>query len=360
MYNVIIFGTGSTSKAVLKLLKNEINIIAYADNDTLKWNSYFYDKRVTSPDEIKNYKYDFIIIASYAYEVIYEQLINLGVKPNKILRFYKFYDFYLETLKNRVDRFNNDENIECIITGISYTRCAIKEEILLKKTAMFALESQDLYYDYKIAKYLIEQKVQDIKYVIIGLCYYTFQYDMSLSKKRDRVMLYYDILKIVHNFHQSELFLKEYKVEKEILNKLIKKKDSLYMFNMSNNILTEGITNSNYGAKMAIMDSNKNYPKTVLENKNILKEYLQFLNKHNIEPIIVIPPTSSSYSTFFSKEIENEFQQIILQLQQKNKFQYIDCFRNENFNDKDFYDPSHLNKNGAIKFTSILNDKIRW
>lgn len=94
-----------------------------------------------------------------------------------------------------------------LATGISYTNLGLKEELLNKKCFKFSIGSQDLYYDYTIVKNIIEnykEKKQNLKYTIIGLTYYSFQYDMSLSAMKNKVILYYEILKDVHNFKDAK------------------------------------------------------------------------------------------------------------------------------------------------------------
>ena len=62
----------------------------------------------------------------------------------------------------------------------------------------------------------------------------------------------------------------------------------------------------------------------------------------------------------FSERIENEFRSIINEIGKLYDFQYIDYFRSESFTDDDFGDVFHLNRDGAEKFTKILNNLIKW
>lgn len=114
------------------------------------------------------------------------------------------------------------------------------------------------------------------------------------------------------------------------------------------------------GKAQAELDCNKNYPKTVVENTKILKDYLELLMTNNIKPIIVVCPVTKYYSKYFSVRIKEEFLEIINKLQRDYNFQYIDYFESELFDDSLFYDVSHLTFEGGEKFTMLLNEEILW
>ncbi|HCL4438285.1 TPA: chemotaxis protein [Clostridium botulinum] len=368
MYNILIFGTGSTCELILNVLNMEkVRILAFLDNDSSKWGDYFYERKIVPPSEIYNYSYDYIIIASQYNESIYNQLLHMDVDNKKVLQFYKFYNLLYNPLKRYIDTFYKKvEELSTIITGISYVRSGIDENGLIHKGHNFALGSQDLFYDYKIVEHILNSyKKNKIKYAIIGLAYYSFQYDMSLSSMRNRVILYYSVLGEKHNYKELSIkdFNNQYNISKSICDKIFKKNekgDYLFKWNsqiLSNHSVQERI---NLGKRIAHKDCNKNYPKTVEENKIILKKYLKLLKDNNIKPIVVVFPSSKYYTKYFSKRIEDEFHSIIKQTKKEYEFQYIDYFRSDIFENDDFSDVSHLNNKGAEKFTKILNKEIQW
>ncbi len=75
---VIVFGTGRASEHFIKadFNNNIFDLVAFADNNEQKQGTEFFGKRVLAPSEIKNYKYDSIIIASNFFEEISEELIE--------------------------------------------------------------------------------------------------------------------------------------------------------------------------------------------------------------------------------------------------------------------------------------------
>jgi len=368
LYNVLIFGTGTGCNFLMNALDiNKINILAYLDNDSSKWGRFFREKEIISPSGMNSYIYDYIIIGSQYNESIYNQLLNMKVDKSKILQFYKFYDMLCNPVKACIDYYSiRAEEVEAIITGISYARSGVIYNNLYKKAHNFAMYSQDLFYDSKISKHILEKyKNNNIKYAIMGFAYYSFQYDMSLSSMKNRVVLYYDILKDKHNYKEISIEQCEdqYNINKKISDKILKKNEnnnynfSWIMPSLDNYDIEKRII---LGGNQAKIDCNKNYPKTVEENKEIFKNYLNLLRDNNIKPIVVVFPASKYYTKYFSKRIEDEFHFIINEFKKKYDFQYIDYFRSDLFEDDDFTDVSHLNTKGAEKFTQILNEEIQW
>ncbi len=84
--NVLIYGTGGTSKKLFQFIDAEkYNILAYIDSDEMKEYSQFQNKLILSPNKIKYINYDKIIIASNYYDEIYDVLLENGVSKERII-----------------------------------------------------------------------------------------------------------------------------------------------------------------------------------------------------------------------------------------------------------------------------------
>jgi hypothetical protein len=361
---VILFGTGRTSQVVREALKENVEIVAFADNNRTKWGEEINNVLIIDPESIRQYIFDYIIIASQFNEEIYKQLISMEIEENKIFQFYKSLDSTYNYYKRHMELFEEMSGIETLVTGISYALSGFNEECFLKKSFKFAFYSQDLYYDYKTAKYLIEnkyEKIKSIRHVLIGLCYYSFQYDLSLSSISSKVLLYYEVLNDCHHKMDVEKVFNEFKINKDIGEKIIRKDEqNNYNLNWSSTGLNSIEDKWETGRKQAEIDCRKDYPETVRENTQVFKNYLNLLKEKNIKPIVVVYPASKYYTMCFSSRIENEFKRIIHETHKEYDFQYYDFFRLELFNDSDFEDVSHLNVNGSVKFTNILNNTIEF
>ncbi|SHI41690.1 DltD C-terminal region [Clostridium cavendishii DSM 21758] len=367
MISILVFGTGRSKDFFCSGLKENINILAYVDNDRAKWGEIVDGKIVINPKEIDKYDYDYIVIASQYNEIILNQLIDMGVKEKTIFQFFKFMDCNRNYIKVNLEELVKENLLEyeAIITGISYMFSAINNDTLRVKPIKLAFPSQDLFYDFKLAEYILkneEYNLKNIKYALIGLSYYSFQYDMSLSSLANRTIMYYEAIGEKHNFNDIKSIYRQLENQKILANELLNKNNNgrfLFSYN-PNEVLDLKKNPEELGEKQANLDCKKNFPKTVEENRQILIEYFNLLNKHNIKPIIIVCPALKYYTKHFSKRIEDEFHSIIKEVSKEYDFQYIDYFRSELFNDEDFQDVSHLNPKGAEKFTKILNEVIEW
>ena len=89
MLKIFIFGTGKSAQIVeSNLLRNNISIIGYLDNNKFKQGQFYKDIPVISPNQIHQYSYDYIIIATIHYESVLNQLVSLGVNDKKLIAFF--------------------------------------------------------------------------------------------------------------------------------------------------------------------------------------------------------------------------------------------------------------------------------
>lgn len=315
---------------------------------------------VIKPEKIKEIKFDYVIIASQYNKEIFEQLKNTGVKEELIFQFYKFSSIFETYIKKTLSNYleNKHEKYKAVFTGISYFYKGILTEYFDFNVIKLAFPSQDLYYDFKMAKCIINEIKNGIGYCFIGLSYYSFQYDLSLSALWDRTNLYYDLFNDSHNYEgistEEELDLQKF-IATQLLDF-----DSYGNIKFTySKVKKELRVNELEGKIQSERDCNKNYPKTVTENIDILEEYIKYLNSKNIKPIILVAPASKWYNKNFSRKIENEFKSNIEQMVEKYKIEFWDYFRDDRFEIDDFEDVTHLNLQGAKKFSCMINERIK-
>lgn len=273
-------------------------------------------------------------------------------------------------LNYNLTKFQNSNcDFEIISTGISYMKFAILPSVMKMECFNFALPSQDIYYDYNVFKYVLNNyynKLKKLKFVIIGLCYYSFDYDMSKSKNKFLVSRYIDTLNLKENLNYDVYKLK---CEIEYMEKIVETftKDTLffkgieyyekniYKFWNRSMLMNEELKLAN--SNLAIKHSNKIYIKTEEQNMKILAEYIRLLKQNNIKPIIIIPPVSKYYYKYYDKNGINRFYGLLHNVMKSENLNIdiYDYFRLNIFEDKDFVDPTHLNISGANKFTQYLN-----
>ncbi|SET25361.1 Glycosyl-transferase family 4 [Pseudobutyrivibrio sp. C4] len=87
---VIVFGIGKYFQNNKKRFCN-VEIVAFADNNSNKHGTVYEGVKVISPVDIQKYNYDFVVVMSTLYSVtMTKQLMNLGIESDKIIGFEEF------------------------------------------------------------------------------------------------------------------------------------------------------------------------------------------------------------------------------------------------------------------------------
>ena len=82
----VIFGTGKFAKVYSKCLNSD-EIYCYIDNDCNKQGQLFNEKKVYSPNEVNYNEVKYIIIMVSKYKEIVSQLVEMGIKKEKIISY---------------------------------------------------------------------------------------------------------------------------------------------------------------------------------------------------------------------------------------------------------------------------------
>ena len=220
-----------------------------------------------------------------------------------------------------------------------------------------AMSAQDLFYDYKVAKYVIEEKRLGggVKYCIVGLAYFSMEYDYSKSCAADQIIRYYPEISDSHNMMDSEFF--PIFAEREIKRITQQYSYLASVFEMRGSackLIDEE------GRKQAEMDFNKHYPVTIFENQCILNNYLSFLENHKIKPIIVIMPAHSCYTKYIPLEKKELFHRVLDEVLSMHNVQVLNYLDSYECPETHYYHVSHFNETGASEFTKRLIHDIEW
>ena len=360
--NLIIFGSGTTAKEAMQYVAEGIHILGFFDNNSTisEWEGL----SKLNICKIHTYDFDYIVICTVLYWLeIYEQLKSIGIKEDKIL----IYD-YTKIVKCRLynanyfekkwQRLSMKDKPQIINSGISYFNDGIDETIFeekINKTAFnFALRAQDIFYDFKIAQFLDKERyLEEVSHYLIGLSYYSFEYDLSKSSNAWEIIRYYPYIDDSHNFISRdylEEFVKETKeeLEKYVICEKIFSKRNQYVINKESAII------------QAKSDFNKNYPTTVWENKKIFKQFLSFLKEKNIKPIVIIMPAVEEYVNACPSYMKENFYNNLKECTEGYNVQVLDYFGKYYGEVSDYYHVTHFNKDGARRFTDKLVEDIEW
>ena len=258
----------------------------------------------------------------------------------------------------------HSDEIEIFATGNSHTCMGLDANQFKYKLLNFGISSQDLYFDYQIAKRVLTPKTgggRKIRYALIGLNPYTFHADQSLYYSENFRILHYAIaFNDVHNFwlpyeKYCGLFNENYlsyklPLDNFNINNVMGGKTPLRFMNFFSRLKARERTE---------IWKDRYFSKTREEYLKILDDYLALCTKNKIRPIMCTFPVSECYSKYFSKKLINEFNHYVSEALKKfPESGFIDGWKLKSFDDSDFYDVDHMNIKGAAKFSAMLNNVI--
>ncbi|GFZ32681.1 chemotaxis protein [Clostridium zeae] len=364
MKRLIVIGINYISLKIQLLINSQnCSIEAFVSDNPNNIGKHINSIPVIPLSDLNKFNYDYIILVN---DMMLESNDNKILNLNEFIRY--FYDF--EIYRSFFQYEEKKKNLHAFITGLSFAEVGINANEFPFSTVNFANSSQDLYFDYNIAKYIFSNKnyCKNIEYCFIGLSYYSFNYDLSKSSLKERVWFYYPFLKTLHNYTDTNNILNKLtlfeSIEREVLTNNFKSTlfQLLATINEANwDKFVSGVfsaSKKDEGIRLALKDSKKNFPLTVQENISILNEYIKLLKVNNVTPIIVICPTTNYYYDNISSNIKKAFNQILSYFKDTEQVTIIDYFESNFFDYIDFYDATHLNKHGSKKFTNLLIEEI--
>ena len=287
-----------------------------------------------------------IIRKIHSYGLPTDKLVSFATLPNagnwqteRHLRYYR----------------KHAQDFEMFATGTSPTMAAIDIRKFKRKAFNFATSSQDLYYNFQIAKAVIQSGSDSLRYALIGIAPYSFHFDLSKTYVfKSRILPYFIAFNDIHNlpvpfdvykqFLRAEWLAKKPSVTKVNRNGVKSQKV------MEQKEITDGKTNTWNG---------KYYPATRDMNVKILDDYLTLCEENNVRPIMFRVINSEKYMANFNPQLLDEFNILVEEACRKHPSAcFVDGWKLEGFTYDDFYDHGHLNKHGAAKFSAYLNDFI--
>jgi O-methyltransferase len=98
---ILLFGTGSGLSDFLSVVPEDVEIVGLSDNDVQKQGKIILGHRVYAPASIRGQDFDFLVITARAGEAIRTQLVEMGIKRERILLFYSNFDSDLRAKVNQ-------------------------------------------------------------------------------------------------------------------------------------------------------------------------------------------------------------------------------------------------------------------
>lgn len=288
-------------------------------------------------------------------------------------------------LKTALEKGKNQQKSNAsLVTGSSHSLCGIDVNIL-KNTTNCSMHSQDIYYDFKCAREVLDVNATPFTKCFIVMGYYMASQDLSKGTKSGNaniIKTYYPLFGDAHNciglekYNPREGFeLKEglaEQIELMAMERLVRegnyynfykkpvpyqpklwkdiKKCMWYMYTEEEKEIVGQARAEEHNKAIKYIDSFN-------ENKEIFKDYIHYLSLKNIEPIVVVMPFARQY-TKYVEPIQKEMFMELLNTPAED-IQYIDFNDADCFDDCDFNDADHLNENGAGKVSTILRNMFK-
>lgn len=255
--------------------------------------------------------------------------------------------------------------IQVLVLGPSHALRGVDPECFSMKGYNVANIQQSLFYDVRITlKYL--DKMPELKVVLIDISYPSFWFQVHDCEEPVRDYFYSDYW----NIKYSEIKWYDIKNYSKILQVGNQNawdyaehgfKVDLAPGYLSNGWAIEGkkapITDS-AGAALVKTHERDMKQDNFKNNINDLGMLLTELNKRNIKPVFFIPPFTTCYNKFMDKNRLKTIDSTITELCKTYHCKWYDYHNDPRFSDSDFREVTHLEKDGAIKFSKIINEEI--
>ena len=107
MIKVVLCGAGDLLKRTLSFLRENVHVVAIADNDTSKQGKKYRGIPIVNPTRLSSIEYDYIVISNERYlEEIVRQLDSIGIMRQTVLPIYN-YDYFDKTVDRKIKSILN-------------------------------------------------------------------------------------------------------------------------------------------------------------------------------------------------------------------------------------------------------------
>ncbi|TVZ16948.1 hypothetical protein JM81_3220 [Maribacter sp. MAR_2009_72] len=277
---------------------------------------------------------------------------------------------------------NQKDSINVLFLGNSHANYAINPcKIDSFKTYNLANVSQKIYFDKRLTIKAINEGVSNLEYVFISVDYHSLF--TSTQGIRDNWTYYANGIKYKDKDYTKvnlSPFLWGYtpKVSLSLLTKTISRKIKYRENNVLNfdvekfvdikDTLCNGFIGINgtdissfndasYLSKARYLGENTE----TSERKEVIQdlmEFIEFLKKQNIKPILFSSPTYSEFNKYLDTITVKQNLADIHFLSKKYNIPYWRYNDDARFLKEDFYNQDHLNKKGAEKFSKLINARL--
>lgn len=256
----------------------------------------------------------------------------------------------------------NVQSIEILNLGSSHTYYGINPRYFKYKCFNAAHVSQTPKYDFLILdKYIGD--ADNLKMIIMPISYFTMVFNLDDDTESWRVPNYtnYGFVKFPLSLeHLSLLYTNKNSFMKMIYRYYVKHKDNVNCDSLGWGVLSDNVMYQEDGKSRADFHTKKELPYSIIKkNFKYIENISSICDSKNIKLIFLTTPTCKSYyNEFDSLQWNNTCKSIDSIMKNNNNSIWINLLKDRRFNYGDFQDSDHLNKEGSIKLSTLLNDTI--
>ena len=275
----------------------------------------------------------------------------------------------------------SQDSIEVLILGTSHAAYGVHPEAFEFYAYNLANLGQSIYFDKRITLSLIPEMKQ-LKYVFISIDYHSFAFSSQFDrdywsyygngvKYKDENYFFANLSPTLFGYTPrvayamlKNRFTNLWKYGTDIVDFEVQPDVDIFKPAVKGFIAFEGRDTLNFNHD-AYVFSSKWYTE-VIDNSDEkheivedLEDFIETLLAKGVTPILFTPPTYVEYNTYLnSAYIENNIK-TSMEIALKHGIKYWDFHNSDVFSIDDFHDMDHLNRDGALKFSLILNDSIK-
>ena len=272
------------------------------------------------------------------------------------------------------------DSIEIVILGTSRATYGVNPEAFNMYAYNLANLAQSLYFDKRITLSLLPDMKQ-LKYVFISIDYHSLAFSSQFDrdywsyygngvKYKNKDYLWANISPFLFGYTPKVAYtmiknrsMNLWKYGSDIIDFEVQSDVDLYTPAVKGFIAFNGRDTANFNRDAYVSSSTwytevideSNEKEEILED---LKDFIEILLEEGITPILFTPPTYIEFNTYLNQSYITSNIETSEKIAQKYDIEYWDFYNSDIFSIDDYHDMEHLNREGALKFSAMLNDSI--
>ncbi|HMJ69481.1 MAG TPA: hypothetical protein VK508_11315 [Cyclobacteriaceae bacterium] len=264
--------------------------------------------------------------------------------------------------RNYLDK--NSRQIEVLFLGSSHAFYGIDPLFLETRAFNAAYVSQTLHYDFEILK-KYEGRWDRFRYVVLAVDYFSLYNNLHESVESWRVKnynIYWGINDSYRIADHLELFANKPSVSVDRLTGYYSgHKSAITTSELGRGPKRSSLSNEAFLTAGAAAAKRHTYNLEHFdENVAVLEEIIDFAKANDAKVLLYTSPADPTYYRNLERRQQTRNSSVLHEMDSVNEHvQYVNFLENPAFTRDDFWDPDHLNENGARKLTIMIGNLIR-